>query len=257
MRASARCGERHLRTHRRQRHPANDVHHGQLRGSYANLAKLMDKLEKSPRFLIIDSMSLNAPQQQSGPRAAAVQNINVSVKLLTFVRDESGRRSEDRAENKKSLYALGCWGWWRRTWCTRSSSPGPRIPPCSRPPAATTPPRRPARRQPAKAPTFRAPRTPRGPLRARGTASSIRCWCLRKGRPHRQHFRYRPDAAPRSAGQGDEGAAAGGERDLFQISNTPPVRVAEALKGPEPKCIRSSARASRPRRRHHHSRRPP
>jgi hypothetical protein len=28
---------------------------------------------------------------------------------------------------------------------------------------------------------------------------------------------------------------AGGERDLFQISNTPPVRVAEALKGPEPK----------------------
>ncbi len=59
-------------------------------GSYANLAKLMDKLEKSPRFLIIDSMSLNAPQQQSGPRAAAVQNINVSVKLLTFVRDESG-----------------------------------------------------------------------------------------------------------------------------------------------------------------------
>ena len=59
-------------------------------GSYANLAKLMDKLEKSPRFLIIDSMSLNAPQQQSGSRAAAVQNINVSVKLLTFVRDESG-----------------------------------------------------------------------------------------------------------------------------------------------------------------------
>jgi hypothetical protein len=59
-------------------------------GSYAGLAKLMNLLEKSPRFLIIDSMNLNAPQQQSGPQNTAQQNLNVSVKLLTFVRDETG-----------------------------------------------------------------------------------------------------------------------------------------------------------------------
>jgi type IV pilus assembly protein PilO len=59
-------------------------------GSYAGLAKLMNLLEKSPRFLIIDSMNLNAPQQQNGPQTAAQQNLNVSVKLLTFVRHEPG-----------------------------------------------------------------------------------------------------------------------------------------------------------------------
>jgi hypothetical protein len=50
----------------------------------------MNLLEKSPRFLIIDSMNLNAPQQQNGPQNAAQQNLNVSVKLLTFVRHEPG-----------------------------------------------------------------------------------------------------------------------------------------------------------------------
>jgi type IV pilus assembly protein PilO len=59
-------------------------------GSYASLAKLVNLLEKSPRFLIIDSMTLNAPQQQNGKPQDATQNLNVTLKLLTFVRDESG-----------------------------------------------------------------------------------------------------------------------------------------------------------------------
>jgi hypothetical protein len=60
-------------------------------GTYAGLTKLMNLLEKSPRFLIIDSMNLNAPQQQGQKAAAAAQeNLNVTVRLLTFVRDDSG-----------------------------------------------------------------------------------------------------------------------------------------------------------------------
>jgi len=60
-------------------------------GSYAGLAKLVDKLEKSPVFLIIDSMNLHAPQQQNAQMAAAAaQNLNVQLKLITFVRDDPG-----------------------------------------------------------------------------------------------------------------------------------------------------------------------
>lgn len=62
----------------------------EFQGSYAGLAKLMDKLEKSPRFLIIDYINLNAPQQNDKAGANSTQNLNVTVKLLTFVRDESG-----------------------------------------------------------------------------------------------------------------------------------------------------------------------
>jgi type IV pilus assembly protein PilO len=65
----------------------------EFEGSYAGLAKLMNLLEKSDRFLIIDYMSLNAPQQQNqktNAAAAGPQNVNVSVRLLTFVRDETG-----------------------------------------------------------------------------------------------------------------------------------------------------------------------
>jgi type IV pilus assembly protein PilO len=57
-------------------------------GTYAALTKLVSLLEKSPRFLILDSMQLNATQQngvQNGPQA-----INVTLKVLTFARDESG-----------------------------------------------------------------------------------------------------------------------------------------------------------------------
>jgi hypothetical protein len=51
---------------------------------------MVNELEKSPRFWIIDEMSLNAPQQQNQKVAAALQNLNVNLKLLAFVRDNSG-----------------------------------------------------------------------------------------------------------------------------------------------------------------------
>jgi type IV pilus assembly protein PilO len=59
-------------------------------GDYAGLAKMVNLLEKSPTFWIIDEMSLNAPQQQNQKAAAAQQNLNVNLRLLAFVRDESG-----------------------------------------------------------------------------------------------------------------------------------------------------------------------
>ena len=59
-------------------------------GDYAGLTKMVNVLEKSPRFWIIDEMSLNAPQQQNQKVAAAQQNLNVNLKLLAFVRDNSG-----------------------------------------------------------------------------------------------------------------------------------------------------------------------
>ena len=61
-------------------------------GDYAGLAKLVNLLEKSPRFWIIDEMSLNAPQQQNTQKAAASaqQSVNVNLKLLAFVRDQTG-----------------------------------------------------------------------------------------------------------------------------------------------------------------------
>lgn len=84
-------------------------------GDYAGLTKLVNLLEKSPRFLIIDEMNLNAPQQQQNQRVAATQQmLNVNIKLLAFVRDESGRHSEDRGgEQEIGLCPdrFGCGGW--------------------------------------------------------------------------------------------------------------------------------------------------
>jgi Tfp pilus assembly protein PilO len=62
-------------------------------GDYAGLAKLVNELEKSPRFWIIDEMSLNAPQQQNNGRGGAApagQNLNVNLRVLAFVRDQPG-----------------------------------------------------------------------------------------------------------------------------------------------------------------------
>ena len=54
-------------------------------GTYANLTKFVNLLDKSPRFLIIESMT--ASPQQTGP------NLNVSFKLDTFVREGPGSAS--------------------------------------------------------------------------------------------------------------------------------------------------------------------
>jgi hypothetical protein len=62
---------------------------GGFEGSYASLTKLINLLDKSPRFWIIDYMNLNAPQQQNAQQSAT-QNLSVTVKVITFVRDDSG-----------------------------------------------------------------------------------------------------------------------------------------------------------------------
>jgi hypothetical protein len=57
-------------------------------GTYVNLAKLVNLLEKSPQFLILDTMALNAPQQ-NGPQAGP-QLVNVNLTVIAFERDLSG-----------------------------------------------------------------------------------------------------------------------------------------------------------------------
>lgn len=56
-------------------------------GSYANLTKFLNLLDRSPRFLIIESL-MAAPQQTS-----AADLLSVSIKLDTFVREEPGGQS--------------------------------------------------------------------------------------------------------------------------------------------------------------------
>jgi len=51
-------------------------------GTYANLTKFVNLVDKSPLFLIIENMQLSP--QQTG------QNLNVSLKVLTFYRDQPG-----------------------------------------------------------------------------------------------------------------------------------------------------------------------
>ena len=50
-------------------------------GSYANLLKLVNLLDKSPRFLIIENL-------QAAPMPTGILNIN--IKLDTFVREDTG-----------------------------------------------------------------------------------------------------------------------------------------------------------------------
>jgi Tfp pilus assembly protein PilO len=50
-------------------------------GTYANLTKFVNLLDKSPRFMIIESMQAAAPQQQGG------QALNVTLKIDTFVKE--------------------------------------------------------------------------------------------------------------------------------------------------------------------------
>src|ERR1017187_209670 len=53
-------------------------------GTYANLVKFIHLVDKSPRFLIIESMQAAAPQAQGG------QSLNVTLKILAFVKDTPG-----------------------------------------------------------------------------------------------------------------------------------------------------------------------
>jgi hypothetical protein len=58
-------------------------------GTYTNLTKFVNLVDKSPLFLIIENMQLSP--QQTG------QNLNVSLKLLTFYRDQPGASPDQPA----------------------------------------------------------------------------------------------------------------------------------------------------------------
>ena len=53
-------------------------------GSYASLKKVVEFLDKSPRFLILETMSVTSPQQQSG------QVVSFNLVLDTFERAAAG-----------------------------------------------------------------------------------------------------------------------------------------------------------------------
>ena len=53
-------------------------------GTYANLTKFVNLLDKSPRFMIIENLQAAAPQQQGG------QALNVTLKIDTFVKTTAG-----------------------------------------------------------------------------------------------------------------------------------------------------------------------
>jgi Tfp pilus assembly protein PilO len=66
-----------------------------LEGSYANLAKFVNLLDKSPRFLIIENMQASAPQQQQQQQRGAKgpppdQSLNVTLKIDAFIKDIPG-----------------------------------------------------------------------------------------------------------------------------------------------------------------------
>lgn len=56
-----------------------------LEGSYENLVKFLNLLDRSPRFIIIES--LGAAPQQSGARQQNTGMLSVQIKLDTFVRE--------------------------------------------------------------------------------------------------------------------------------------------------------------------------
>jgi Tfp pilus assembly protein PilO len=56
-------------------------------GTYEGLKKFVEMVDKSPRFLIVEHMTVVSPQQvQKGQN----QNVNVALKLDTFVREPAG-----------------------------------------------------------------------------------------------------------------------------------------------------------------------
>jgi Tfp pilus assembly protein PilO len=65
-------------------------------GSYANLTKFVNLLDKSPRFMIIENLQAAAPQVQTQaggrgtPPPVTGQALNVTLKIDTFVRASAG-----------------------------------------------------------------------------------------------------------------------------------------------------------------------
>jgi Tfp pilus assembly protein PilO len=61
-----------------------------LAGTYPQITKFVDLVDKSPRFFVIESMQTSAPQQ-NGPQNA--QRLTVAFKIKTFVRGAVGDAS--------------------------------------------------------------------------------------------------------------------------------------------------------------------
>ena len=59
-------------------------------GTYAALSKLVNLLDRSPRFLIIENMVASAPQTAGPAGAPQDSKLNVILRIDTFVRDETG-----------------------------------------------------------------------------------------------------------------------------------------------------------------------
>jgi hypothetical protein len=53
------------------------------------LKKFVEMVDKSPRFLIVENMTVVSPQQQQQQKGQN-QNVNVALKLDTFVRETPG-----------------------------------------------------------------------------------------------------------------------------------------------------------------------
>jgi hypothetical protein len=59
-------------------------------GSYASLAKLVNLIDRSPRFLIIENMTAAAPQGTAQAGGQGEKSLNVTLRIDTFVRDQAG-----------------------------------------------------------------------------------------------------------------------------------------------------------------------
>jgi type IV pilus assembly protein PilO len=60
-------------------------------GPYESLKKFVEMVDKSPRFLIVENMTVVSPQQQQQQKGQTqTQNVNVALKLDTFVRETPG-----------------------------------------------------------------------------------------------------------------------------------------------------------------------
>ena len=83
--------QRSRRTYRGQRNSLHGFDFGRVRRTVRRLRKFVELLDKSPRFLIIETLSVTAPQQQQPQQTG--QTVSVLVKLDAFVRATPGAQS--------------------------------------------------------------------------------------------------------------------------------------------------------------------
>ena len=191
-------------------------------GSYANLTKFVNLLDKSPRFIIIENLQASAPQQQGGQRAERVAEDRC-------VREGEACRMTLGTGNKKQMYFLGLLMAVAAYLVYDNVLSGPAVP--SQQPAAQRPasPRR--CRSPIPSAPSGAPQAGRSAQPQRGSALGIHAEAGRRASRSGDH---RSDAAP---GSPEEGA--GGRSGGWQPQPVPVLDAAGqsggGAKGPEPK----------------------